>query len=138
MKKTILHAAIASALLGAGASAWAQQTYGDVARVISSTPIYDRVFEPRRECRTEPVTVYEERRGAREVPREAADSAPSGAGALLGAIVGGVHRAQLATGRGSPTRTVRDPASAASRARDRRDADSCYPRRARRPRRARP
>ena len=100
MKKTILGAAIASALLGAGANAWAQQAYGDVARVISSTPIYDRVSEPRRECRTEPVTVYEQRRGVREVPREAADSGSSGAGTLLGAIVGGVIGHQFGNTRG--------------------------------------
>jgi uncharacterized protein YcfJ len=89
MKKTILGAAVASALVAASGAAFAQQAYGDVARVISSTPIYDRVSEPRRECRTEQVTAYEERR-MREAPREARDSGGIGAGTVLGAIIGGV------------------------------------------------
>jgi uncharacterized protein YcfJ len=90
MKTTILGAAIAATLVAASGVALAQQTYGDVARVISSTPIYDRVSEPRRECRTEQVTAYEERRSVREAPREARESGGIGAGTVLGAIVGGV------------------------------------------------
>jgi uncharacterized protein YcfJ len=89
MKKPILGTAIASALVAASGAAWAQQTYGDVARVIASTPIYDRVSEPRRECRTEQASGYEERR-VREAPREARDSGGIGAGTVLGAIIGGV------------------------------------------------
>jgi len=88
MKKTILGAAITATLVAASGAAFAQ-TYGDVARVIAATPIYDRVSEPRRECRTEQVTAYEERR-VREAPREARESGGIGAGTVLGAIVGGV------------------------------------------------
>jgi len=90
MKKSILGAAIASTLVAASGPALAQQTYGDVARVISSTPIYDRVSEPRRECRTEQVTAYEQRRSVREAPPEPRESGGIGAGTVLGAIVGGV------------------------------------------------
>src|SRR5258708_36002437 len=90
MKKTTLGAAIASMFVAASGAALAQQTYGDVARVISSTPIYDRVSEPRQECRTEQVTAYEERRSVREAPREGRESGGIGAGTVLGAIVGGV------------------------------------------------
>jgi len=87
MKKIVLGAALASAFVAAG-SASAQQVYGDVARVISSTPIYERASVPRRECRTEPVAGYEERR-AGEVRTER-DSPGIGAGTVLGAIIGGV------------------------------------------------
>src|SRR5258706_542906 len=90
MKKSILGAAIASTLVAASGAALAQQTYGDVARVISSTPIYDRVSEPRRECRTEQVTAYEQRRSVREAPPEPRESGGIGAGTVLGAIIGGV------------------------------------------------
>jgi uncharacterized protein YcfJ len=91
MKKMILGVATAAALGGMGSTAWAQ-TYGDVARVISSTPIYDRVSSPQRECRTEPVTAYEERRSARPAPEEYRPARESGigAGTVLGAIIGGV------------------------------------------------
>ncbi len=88
MKKTIL-GLCAAAALGGLATAASAQTYGDTARVIAATPIYDRVALPRRECRLEPTTVYEERRLVR--PEEArAPSAGIGPGAVLGAIVGGV------------------------------------------------
>jgi uncharacterized protein YcfJ len=66
--------------------------HNDVATVISSTPVYERVAAPRRECFTEQVTAYDERRARRPVREEyVSDSRPStGAGAVLGAIVGGV------------------------------------------------
>lgn len=90
MKKTILGIAIA-ATLGAVASTASAQVYGDTARVISATPIYDRVATPRRECRTEPTGGYEERR-VRPGPDEyrSARNDGIGPGAILGAIVGGV------------------------------------------------
>jgi uncharacterized protein YcfJ len=91
MKKMILGVATAAALGVVGSTAWAQ-TYGDVARVISSTPIYDRVSSPQRECRTEAVTAYEERRSVRPAPEEYQPARESGigAGTVLGAIIGGV------------------------------------------------
>lgn len=91
MKNKILGVALACAL-GAAGSAYAQSTYGDVARVISATPITERASVPQRECYTEPVTSYEERRapGYREEYREPRESAGIGPGTVLGAIVGGV------------------------------------------------
>ncbi len=86
MKKTILGMAIASAL-GLNAGAALAQSYGDVARVVSSTPVFDTVTTPRRECRIEQVTAYEERRS---VERVAEPRSGIGAGTVLGAIVGGV------------------------------------------------
>ncbi len=66
--------------------------HNDVATVISSTPIYERISAPRRECATEQVTTYDQRRVRRPVQQEyvAEPRQSSGAGALLGAIVGGV------------------------------------------------
>ena len=87
MNKMILATALASTL-GAFANTASAQAYGDVARVISAAPIYDRVAAPQRECRTEQVTAYEERRSVREPePRESGGIGP---GTVIGAIVGGV------------------------------------------------
>ena len=87
MNKIILGAALASTLATFANTASAQ-AYGDVARVVSATPIYDRAALPRRDCRTEQVTAYEERRALRAPePRE---SGGIGAGTVIGAIVGGV------------------------------------------------
>lgn len=94
MKKTILGAAIGVALAVATDGAWAQQTYGDVARVLSATPIHERVREPRRDCRIEKITAYERR----EAPAEYRET--SGAGTILGAIVGGVIGHQFGNTRG--------------------------------------
>jgi uncharacterized protein YcfJ len=87
LKKTIIGLAIASAA-GFTAPAALAQAYGDVARVVSSTPVYQRVSSPRSDCRTEQVTAYEERRTVRNDYRPASET--TGAGAVLGAIVGGV------------------------------------------------
>ncbi len=92
MKNRLMIAALAAVAGAVATSASAQSTYGDVARVISATPIYDRVSSPRRECRTEQVTAYEERREVRPAPESAAPppSGGIGPGTVLGAIVGGV------------------------------------------------
>jgi uncharacterized protein YcfJ len=100
MKKTILGLATAAAL-GAIATPAAAQVYGDTARVISATPIYDHVAMPRRECRIEPTSGYEERRvrpGPDEPRAERNDGI--GPGAVLGAIVGGVIGHQLGNSTG--------------------------------------
>lgn len=90
MKTIVLTAAGACALLGFAGSASAQ-VYGDTARVISSTPIYDSVASPRRECHMEQVTAYEERRTVREPESGPAPASGGvGPGTVLGAIVGGV------------------------------------------------
>ena len=93
MQKIILGMAVASAFAAAAGTASAQQVYGDVARVISSNPIYERGYATRRECRTEQVTGYEERRSVPPAPEEyraSGESGGSGAGAIIGAIIGGV------------------------------------------------
>ncbi|HEX7605473.1 MAG TPA: glycine zipper 2TM domain-containing protein [Usitatibacter sp.] len=87
MKKTLLAGALLSSALVPGVVL--AQAYGDTARVISATPLYDRVAEPRRECHDEQVTAYEERRGVRPAS-EARESGGVGAGTVIGAIVGGV------------------------------------------------
>jgi uncharacterized protein YcfJ len=94
MKTSVLTAAVASALCGFASSASAQ-VYGDTARVVSATPIYDRVAAPRRECHMEQVTAYEERRSVREPERTARSDGGIGPGTVLGAIVGGVIGHQL-------------------------------------------
>lgn len=71
MSKTQFALAAASFLAGFGTPASAQ-VYGDVARVISATPISERVAVPRRECLMEPA-------GAGAVPsgyQRAANDAP--------------------------------------------------------------
>jgi uncharacterized protein YcfJ len=91
MKNIVLTVA-AAAVAGALAQTAAAQstTYGDVAKVLSATPIHERVASPRRDCRTEQVTAYEERRAARPLPEAAPASEGIGPGTILGAIVGGV------------------------------------------------
>jgi uncharacterized protein YcfJ len=103
MKNMILAAAAAS-ILGAWALEAAAQssTFGDVARVTSATPIYERVSTPRRECRMEQVTMNEVRPIA---PPPASAPAPSdspaiGPGTVIGAIVGGVIGHQFGSSSG--------------------------------------
>jgi len=85
MKTKVLSTALLAAFgCAAGVSVAQVQGYGDVAKVVSATPVYDRVTESRRDCRVEQVNGYTERR---EVT---GGSAPSGAGAVVGAIIGGV------------------------------------------------
>lgn len=69
--------------------------YTDTARVISSSPVYERASEPKRECWTESVQV---------APKERSISgAVIGgiAGGLLGSQVGGGHGNTAATGAGA-------------------------------------
>ncbi len=90
--KTVLSIAVLSAL-GLSAGTAMAAPHNDVATVISSTPIVERVSAPRRECFTEQVTAYDERRVRRQqeyVADSRVERPSSGAGALLGAIVGGV------------------------------------------------
>lgn len=81
---TVLTAVLA---LAAGA-AQAGHEYHDRARVVSSTPIYERVNEPRRECWTE----YESR-------RVHAGGNNTG-GAILGAVAGGLLGSTVGKGDG--------------------------------------
>jgi uncharacterized protein YcfJ len=95
-KKTPLVAAFAS-LLAAVATSASAQVYGDTARVISATPIYDQVATPRRECTVEPAGLDQP-----VIPpspsRTRAET--TGAGAVLGAIVGGVIGHQFGSSSG--------------------------------------
>jgi uncharacterized protein YcfJ len=84
MKKTISVATL-SAFASAGVAA---PDFTDTARVISSTPIVERIYEPRQEC--EPVAA-------------AAAPTPVGERSIVGPIVGGVAGALLGSriGKGS-------------------------------------
>jgi len=87
------------AALGTVAGAALAAPYGDVARVISSTPVYSQVSSPREECRTEQVTAYEQRQVVR--PVEVVEQRPAvGAGTVLGAIIGGVIGHQFGSSSG--------------------------------------
>jgi uncharacterized protein YcfJ len=91
------------AALGALAGSAVAAPYGDVARVIASTPVYGEVSTPRQECRTEQVTAYEQQRVVR--PVEVTERQPSvGAGTVLGAIVGGVIGHQFGNSSGGRDR----------------------------------
>lgn len=96
MKTRTLNMTLIAALLAASGAAQAGPGRYDAdgfvtrARVISSTPIYDTVNEPRRECWTE--TVGHETRSYR-------DSNGNG-GAILGAIAGGLLGSTVGKGGG--------------------------------------
>ena len=96
MKTRILNTTLIAALLAASGAAQAGPGRGDGdgfttrARVLSSTPVYDTVNEPRRECWTD--TVGQETRSYR-------DGNNSG-GAVLGAIAGGLIGSTVGKGNG--------------------------------------
>jgi uncharacterized protein YcfJ len=87
MKKTILALSVTS-LFG---SAYASD-FTDTARVISATPIYETVSEPKRECWTETVQV---------APKER-----SIGGAVVGGIAGGLLGSQVGGGTGNKAATA--------------------------------
>ena len=103
--KTVLTVAVLSTM-GLAAGVASANDYGDVATVISATPIYDRVSTPRRECYTEQVTSYDESRVRRPVQENYySDSrGSSGAGTVLGAIIGGVVGHQFGNSSGGRDR----------------------------------
>jgi uncharacterized protein YcfJ len=71
------------------------ERYVDWAPVLSSTPVFQRVSQPRQECWNETVTTNEVRRSA-DVP----------VGAIVGGIAGGVLGHQIGSGRGNDVATV--------------------------------
>lgn len=103
--KTVLTVAVLSAL-GLSAGAVSATEYGDVATVISATPIVVRVATPRRECVTEQVTSFDERRVRRPAQEQYVSESRgnSGAGAVLGAIIGGVVGHQFGNSSGGRDR----------------------------------
>ncbi|SFN69709.1 Uncharacterized conserved protein YcfJ, contains glycine zipper 2TM domain [Formivibrio citricus] len=91
MKKLI----IAGLLLVAGAAS--AREYSDYARVISSTPMYEEVNTPKRECWTE----------YRDVPqRQTRGSDNNIGGAIVGGVVGGLLGNQVGGGNGRTVATA--------------------------------
>ncbi|MDD3883375.1 MAG: glycine zipper 2TM domain-containing protein [Gallionella sp.] len=86
MKKSLL----VLSLVGLYGGAYAAD-YSDTARVISSTPIYERISEPKRECWTETVQVQ---------PKER-----SMTGAIVGGVAGGLLGSQVGGGSGNTAAT---------------------------------
>lgn len=86
MKKNLLAWALASVCGGAYAA-----DFTDTASVVSSTPIYERISEPKRECWTETVQV---------APRER-----SIGGAVVGGVAGGLLGNQVGGGSGNTAAT---------------------------------
>jgi uncharacterized protein YcfJ len=109
-------AGLISAGFAAGANASPHkhgQKYGDLAEVISSTPIYERVSTPRRECYVEQVATYEERRQVRRVYDDRHDNRYDnrydnrggiGPGTVLGAVIGGAIGRQFGNSSGGRDR----------------------------------
>lgn len=87
MKKNLLVLVIASLYGNAYAS-----DFVDTARVVSSTPIYERVSEPRRECWNESV---------QSAPKER-----SMGGAIIGGVAGGLLGNQVGGGQGKTAATA--------------------------------
>jgi uncharacterized protein YcfJ len=96
--------------------------FRDTAPVVSSTPIYERINEPRRECWTEQVGYENVRSGDREY-----------GGAILGGIVGGLLGHTVGKGSGRSVATAVGAATGAI-AGDRIDNDGNEVREYRRPR----
>ena len=109
-------------LLSAGASLTASAgqyghgaQYDDRAQVISSTPVYERVSVPRRECYTEQVASYEERRSSRVAYEDQYSyrdrdrdynrgNRGIGPGTVLGAVIGGAIGHQFGNSSGGRDR----------------------------------
>ncbi len=80
-------------------NAWAAD-FVDTAKVISSTPIYERVSEPKQECWTETVS------SGGTVTKSAPVEERSIGGALVGGVVGGVVGSQIGQGTGNTVATA--------------------------------
>ncbi len=107
-RTTAIGSAISAVLLSLATVATAQQ-HNDTATVIAATPITEKVSTPRRDCTTEQVTAYEERRtprAAREeiIEQRTESKGGSGAGTVLGAIIGGVVGHQFGNSSGGRDR----------------------------------
>ena len=106
---TALAAAISAVLSAGFASEASAQQHNDTATVLLATPIVEKVATPRRDCTTEQVTAYEERRtprAAREevIEQRSESKSSSGAGTVLGAIIGGVVGHQFGNSSGGRDR----------------------------------
>lgn len=67
--------------------------FSDYAQVVSSTPLYDKVNEPKRECWVETIT-----------PQGSASGSP--AGAIIGGLAGGILGNQVGKGSGKDVATA--------------------------------
>lgn len=100
LNRTLILTTALSLALGAGAS-WAgprsrdNTQFYDYARVVSSTPIYEEINEPRSECWTEQVSVT----------HESVDNRSYGS-AIIGGLVGGILGNQVSKGSGRKVATV--------------------------------
>ena len=94
MKKNflIMLAAVSSGAVWAG-------DFVDTAKVVSSSPIYERVSEPKQECWTETVS------STGTVTKSAPVEEHSIGGALLGGVIGGVVGSQIGQGTGNTVAT---------------------------------
>ena len=92
IKDNLVTLAVASVLAMIGVPAVAAD-FTDMATVIASTPIYERVNQPKRECWNETVTYQEQRSGGSPV------------GAIIGGIAGGVLGNQIGRGSGNAVAT---------------------------------
>jgi uncharacterized protein YcfJ len=114
---SLVAAMSAVGLLSAGASLTASAGqhghgahYDDRAQVISSIPVYERVSVPRRECYTEQVAGYEERRHSRVVHEDRYHESYNdnkrgiGPGTVLGALIGGAIGHQFGNSSGGRDR----------------------------------
>ncbi len=95
MSKHLGRIAVGACALALGAGPAGAERFIDWAPVLSSTPVYQRVSQPRQECWTEQVATNEVRRSP-DVP----------VGAIVGGIVGGVLGHQIGSGRGNDVATV--------------------------------
>ena len=92
--------AVASAFAVA-TPALAGESFTDRARVVSVTPVTERIPVSREQCWNDRVRTYEERRVTRTDT-----GAAIGPGTVLGAIVGGVAGHQVGSGRGNDAATA--------------------------------
>lgn len=108
--KTLLTTSVLTAVLatlGLTTGPALANQYGDVAKVISSTPVYERVSTPRQECWSEQVAAYEQRRvhrPGRDVYYDEPRSSGIGPGTVLGAILGGAIGHQFGNSSGGRDR----------------------------------
>jgi uncharacterized protein YcfJ len=91
---TSLSALALAAAAAAGFQTAVAADYTDVAPVVATTPIYERINTPRQECWNEHVTSYQQ-----------APSSGSPLGAIVGGIAGGVLGHQIGSGRGNAVAT---------------------------------
>ena len=80
-------------------SVWAAD-FTDTARVVSSTPVRERVAEPKQECWTETVS------STGTVTKSAPVEEHSIGGAVVGGVIGGVVGSQIGQGNGSTVATA--------------------------------